>query len=99
MLVHMRMARGVKERLGRHDAEARARVGSSDCAACHRPGAGGREAIGVGAASALDAADLIAPSLDAVGALLVRGFTPREIFAQALARSTSPTRGREDGAA
>src|SRR5262245_6592417 len=59
----------------------------------------GQEAIPVGAAAALEPGDLIGPLFRDLGALLVRGWTPQECFAQALGRATSPTFGRDGGVA
>src|SRR5262245_35067494 len=55
----------------------------------------GQEAISVGAALVLQEGDWLAPSHRDMGALLVRGLTPRDIFAQYFCRLTSPTRGRD----
>ncbi len=55
----------------------------------------GQEAISVGAAFALEAKDWLAPMIRNIGALLVKGVPPRDIFAQHMARETSPTRGRD----
>ncbi len=55
----------------------------------------GQEATAVGPAYALEPGDILAPSHRDVGAMLVRGMTPRELVAQWLGRDTSATRGRE----
>jgi TPP-dependent pyruvate/acetoin dehydrogenase alpha subunit len=55
----------------------------------------GQEAISVGAAYALGPDDWIAPMIRNIGALLVRGFKPREILTQHMARATSPTLGKD----
>jgi TPP-dependent pyruvate/acetoin dehydrogenase alpha subunit len=55
----------------------------------------GQEAISVGTAYALGPNDWIAPMIRNVGALLVRGFRPRDIYAQYMARYTSPTQGKD----
>src|ERR1700675_4939636 len=55
----------------------------------------GQEAISVGAAYALDPGDWIAPMIRNIGALLVRGFRPRDILTQHMARYTSPTQGKD----
>lgn len=57
----------------------------------------GQEAIPVGSAFALEQGDRLAPLLRDLGALLVKGMTPREVFAQYLGRAQSPTFGREGG--
>lgn len=55
----------------------------------------GQEAISVGTAYALGPADWIAPMIRNIGALLVRGFKPRDILTQHMARYTSPTLGKD----
>jgi pyruvate dehydrogenase E1 component alpha subunit/2-oxoisovalerate dehydrogenase E1 component alpha subunit len=55
----------------------------------------GQEATSVGTAYALGPGDWIAPMIRNVGALLVRGFKPRDIFTQYMARYTSPTQGKD----
>jgi TPP-dependent pyruvate/acetoin dehydrogenase alpha subunit len=57
----------------------------------------GQEAISVGTAYALGKNDIIAPMLRNTGSFLVRGFTPEEILAQYMGKSTSPTGGRDCG--
>jgi TPP-dependent pyruvate/acetoin dehydrogenase alpha subunit len=55
----------------------------------------GQEAISVGSAYALERGDFFTPLLRDLGAVLVRGGRPRDIFAQYMARAGSPTRGRD----
>src|SRR5258708_39568111 len=55
----------------------------------------GQEAISVGTAYALAPGDWIAPMIRNIGALLVRGFKPRDILTQHMARYTSPTLGKD----
>ena len=55
----------------------------------------GQEATSVGTAYALGEGDWIAPMIRNVGALLVRGFKPVDIFTQYMARETSPTHGKD----
>lgn len=55
----------------------------------------GQEAISVGTAYALGPGDWIAPMIRNIGALLVRGFKPRDIMTQHMARYTSPTFGKD----
>ncbi|MBI1750479.1 MAG: thiamine pyrophosphate-dependent dehydrogenase E1 component subunit alpha [Acidobacteria bacterium] len=55
----------------------------------------GQEAISVGTAYALEKRDWLAPMIRNIGALLVKGFRPRDIFTQHMARYTSPTRGKD----
>ena len=55
----------------------------------------GQEAISVGTACALSPDDLLAPMIRNIGALLVRGVAPIDIFLQYMGRRDSPTRGRD----
>jgi TPP-dependent pyruvate/acetoin dehydrogenase alpha subunit len=55
----------------------------------------GQEAISVGTAYALEKRDWIAPMIRNIGALLVKGVPPRDIFTQHMAKYTSPTKGRD----
>jgi TPP-dependent pyruvate/acetoin dehydrogenase alpha subunit len=55
----------------------------------------GQEAISVGTAYALGPGDWIAPMIRNIGALLVRGFKPRDVLTQHMARHTSPTLGKD----
>ncbi len=55
----------------------------------------GQEAISVGTAYALTPQDVIGPMIRNMGALLVRGYKPRDIFLQYLARRAGPTGGRD----
>ncbi len=55
----------------------------------------GQEAISVGTAYALAPGDWIAPMIRNIGALLVRGFKPRDVMTQHMARYTSPTQGKD----
>ena len=55
----------------------------------------GQEAISVGSAYVLGPDDWIAPMIRNIGALLVRGFKPRDILTQHMARVTSPTQGKD----
>jgi TPP-dependent pyruvate/acetoin dehydrogenase alpha subunit len=55
----------------------------------------GQEAISVGAASALEPQDWLAPMIRNIGALLVKGVPPRDIFTQHMGRATSPTHGKD----
>jgi len=55
----------------------------------------GQEAISVGTAYALGPGDWIAPMIRNIGALLVRGFKPRDVITQHMARYTSPTQGKD----
>ncbi|MFB3820068.1 MAG: thiamine pyrophosphate-dependent dehydrogenase E1 component subunit alpha [Candidatus Methylomirabilales bacterium] len=55
----------------------------------------GQEAVSVGAASTLEDGDVIVPSHRDMGAHLLRGIQPREVFAQYLGRVGGPSRGRD----
>jgi TPP-dependent pyruvate/acetoin dehydrogenase alpha subunit len=55
----------------------------------------GQEAISVGAAYALRPEDFLGGMIRNVGALLVRGFRPRDVFMQYMARLGGPTAGRD----
>ena len=49
----------------------------------------------MGTAYALGPGDWIAPMIRNIGALLVRGFKPRDVLTQHMARYTSPTQGKD----
>src|SRR5215470_17648506 len=55
----------------------------------------GQEAISVGTAFALEAQDFIGPMIRNAGAMLVRGYRPRDFFLQYMARKDGPTGGRD----
>src|ERR1700719_2391093 len=55
----------------------------------------GQEAISVGSAYALQKKDWMAPMIRNIGALLVKGVPPRDIFTQHMAKYTSPTKGKD----
>jgi pyruvate dehydrogenase E1 component alpha subunit/2-oxoisovalerate dehydrogenase E1 component alpha subunit len=55
----------------------------------------GQEACSVGAAYALERGDIFTPLIRNLGAILVRGGKPRDIFAQYMARADGPTQGRD----
>jgi TPP-dependent pyruvate/acetoin dehydrogenase alpha subunit len=55
----------------------------------------GQEAISVGTAYALGPGDWIAPMIRNIGALLVRGYKPRDVLTQHMGRHTSPTLGKD----
>jgi Pyruvate/2-oxoglutarate dehydrogenase complex, dehydrogenase (E1) component, eukaryotic type, alpha subunit len=55
----------------------------------------GQEATSVGSAFALEEGDFLSPLIRNLGSVLVRGFTPRDLFAQYLARRTSPSGGKD----
>src|SRR5262249_20892845 len=55
----------------------------------------GQEATAVGSAYALKDGDILSPLIRDMGALLVRGAQPREIFMQYMAREGGGTHGRD----
>jgi TPP-dependent pyruvate/acetoin dehydrogenase alpha subunit len=55
----------------------------------------GQEAVSVGTSYALEARDWLAPMIRNIGTLLVKGFKPRDIFTQHMAKYTSPTHGKD----
>src|SRR3984893_11733554 len=55
----------------------------------------GQEAVSVGTCYALERKDWIAPMIRNIGALLVKGVPPRDIFTQHMAKFTSPTQGKD----
>ncbi len=55
----------------------------------------GQEAVSVGTSYALEPRDWLAPMIRNIGALLVKGFKPRDIFTQHMAKYTSPTQGKD----
>jgi TPP-dependent pyruvate/acetoin dehydrogenase alpha subunit len=55
----------------------------------------GQEAIPVGSAYALESQDVLGPMIRDSGAMLVRGYRPRDLFLQYMARKDGPTNGRD----
>jgi pyruvate dehydrogenase E1 component alpha subunit/2-oxoisovalerate dehydrogenase E1 component alpha subunit len=55
----------------------------------------GQEACSIGSAYALERGDIFTPLIRNLGAILVRGGSPHDIFCQYMAKSDSPTRGRD----
>jgi pyruvate dehydrogenase E1 component alpha subunit/2-oxoisovalerate dehydrogenase E1 component alpha subunit len=55
----------------------------------------GQEAISVGSTYALQKRDWIAPMIRNVGAVLVKGYRPRDILMQYMAKADSPTGGKD----
>ncbi|HEV2305412.1 MAG TPA: thiamine pyrophosphate-dependent dehydrogenase E1 component subunit alpha [Candidatus Acidoferrales bacterium] len=55
----------------------------------------GQEATSVGTAYALEKRDWLAPMIRNVGGLLVKGYKPRDILMQYMARYDSPTHGKD----
>lgn len=57
----------------------------------------GQEAVSVCTARALGPEDILAPMFRNLGAVLVKGFTAREILCQYMGRSSTPAGGRDAG--
>ena len=55
----------------------------------------GQEAVSIGTSYALEKRDWLAPMIRNIGTLLVKGFKPRDIFTQHMAKYTSPTHGKD----
>ncbi len=55
----------------------------------------GQEATSVGSAYALEAQDMMGPLIRNLGSMLVRGVKPREVMMQYMAKSDSPTGGKD----
>ncbi len=55
----------------------------------------GQEATAVGSAYALEPSDFVTPLIRDLGAVLVKGIRPREIFAQYMAKAWGPSGGRD----
>jgi TPP-dependent pyruvate/acetoin dehydrogenase alpha subunit len=55
----------------------------------------GQEGISVGTAYALEKKDWLAPMIRNIGALLVKGVPPRDVFMQHMAKYDSPTKGKD----
>jgi TPP-dependent pyruvate/acetoin dehydrogenase alpha subunit len=55
----------------------------------------GQEGLTVASAMALDPDDFVAPLIRNMGAMLVKGIRPRDIFCQYMARKDGPTHGRD----
>lgn len=55
----------------------------------------GQEATAVGSAYAMEAQDFVTPLIRDLGAVLVKGIRPREIFAQYMAKAWGPSGGRD----
>src|SRR5688572_25881518 len=55
----------------------------------------GQESISVGTTLALEKDDVVSPVIRNIGSVLIKGYTPRDIFCQYLARVDGPTRGKD----
>jgi TPP-dependent pyruvate/acetoin dehydrogenase alpha subunit len=88
MYYHLRLTRALDERAHVLHKQGKVVGGLFSCL--------GQEAISVGSAYALEKGDYVGAQVRNMGAVLVRGHTPREIMTQYLARATSPTRGKDN---
>ena len=89
LLYFMRLTRSLEERLENLLKQGRIKGGLFRSL--------GQEGTAVGSAYALDKShnDIVSPLTRDLGAMLVMGALPREVFASYLARGTAPTRGRD----
>ncbi|MEO8361935.1 MAG: thiamine pyrophosphate-dependent enzyme, partial [Vicinamibacteria bacterium] len=55
----------------------------------------GQEACSIGSSYALERGDIFTPLIRNLGAILVRGGSPHDIFCQYMAKADSPSRGRD----
>ncbi len=55
----------------------------------------GQEAISVGTTYALEKEDVVSPVIRNIASVLIKGYTPKDIFCQYLARVDGPTRGKD----
>src|SRR6476661_7024041 len=55
----------------------------------------GQEAISVGTTCALEAEDVVSPVIRNIASVLIKGYTPKDIFCQYLARASGPTKGKD----
>jgi pyruvate dehydrogenase E1 component alpha subunit/2-oxoisovalerate dehydrogenase E1 component alpha subunit len=55
----------------------------------------GQEAETIGAVSALEKQDIVAPLIRNMGSVLVKGYRPRDVAMQYMARADGPTRGKD----
>ena len=56
----------------------------------------GQEAISVGTALALEPQDKVAPMIRNLGAVLTRGWSPKDVLCSYLARASGPNRGKDN---
>jgi TPP-dependent pyruvate/acetoin dehydrogenase alpha subunit len=84
---YMRLSRSIEDRIRKLYLQGKI-VGGVYCS-------DGHEAISVGSAYTLKKEDVVAPLHRDLGAHLIRGMTPGQVFAQYLGRRTGPTRGRD----
>src|SRR5437773_10272763 len=55
----------------------------------------GQEAISVGTTYALGPDDVVAPVIRNIASVLIKGYTPKDMFCQYLARVAGPTKGKD----
>lgn len=83
----MLITRAVEERLGILAKQGKLKGGLYRCL--------GQEAIGVGSAYAMGENDVFGPGIRELGAFFVRGYAPRLVIMQYMAKGGGPTAGRE----
>jgi pyruvate dehydrogenase E1 component alpha subunit/2-oxoisovalerate dehydrogenase E1 component alpha subunit len=89
LLYYMQLTRSLEERLENLQKQGKIKGGLFRSL--------GQEATAVGSAYALDKGhnDILSPLTRDLGAILVKGALPREVFSSYLGRATSPNRGRD----
>ncbi len=55
----------------------------------------GQESISVGTTYALEKEDVVSPVIRNIGSVLIKGYAPKDIFCQYLARADGPTKGKD----
>jgi TPP-dependent pyruvate/acetoin dehydrogenase alpha subunit len=55
----------------------------------------GQESISVGTTYALEKDDIVSPVIRNIGSVLIKGYTPKDVFCQYLARMDGPTKGKD----
>src|SRR5918996_4024756 len=55
----------------------------------------GQESISVGTTYALEKQDVVSPVIRNIATVLIKGYTPKDIFCQYLARVDGPTKGKD----
>ena len=55
----------------------------------------GQESISVGTTYALEKEDVVSPVIRNIGSVLIKGYTPKDVFCQYLARVDGPTKGKD----
>lgn len=55
----------------------------------------GQESVSVGTTCALEKEDVVSPVIRNIATVLIKGYTPKDIFCQYLARANGPTKGKD----